>query len=165
MDERSLEAIVGELLKQQGLTVSTAESCTGGLVGHRITQVSGSSAYFLGGVIAYSNPAKERLLGVRPETLATHGPVSEETAREMARGARRLFGTDIALSVTGIAGPTGGMPEKPVGLVYIALSAADAEVCERHVWQGDRWQNKEQAAEAALALLKQYLEEREQRGT
>ena len=160
MDEESLEAIIEELLREQGLTVSTAESCTGGLVGHRITQVSGSSATFMGGVIAYSDVAKERLLGVSPETLATHGPVSEGTAREMARGARRLFGTDIALSVTGIAGPTGGTSEKPVGLVYIALSAADAEACERHVWQGDRWQNKEQAAEAALALLRRYLEER-----
>jgi PncC family amidohydrolase len=165
MDEKPLEAIIGELLREHGLTVSTAESCTGGLVGHRITQVPGSSAYFLGGVIAYSNAAKERLLGVKRETLATQGPVSEETAREMARGARLLFGADVALSTTGIAGPTGGTPEKPVGLVYIALSAADAEACERHVWQGDRWQNKEQAAEAALALLERYLEEREQRGT
>lgn len=147
-------------MRARGLTVSTAESCTGGLVGHRITQVPGSSATFLGGVIAYSNAAKERLLGVAPETLAAHGPVSEETAREMARGARHLFGTDVALSTTGIAGPSGGTPETPVGLVYVALSAADAESCERHVWQGDRWHTKEQAAEAALALLKRYLEER-----
>lgn len=155
-----LEREVGRLLAEQDKTLSTAESCTGGLVAHRLTNVPGSSDYFLGGFVTYSNAAKERFLGVQPETLGTHGAVSEETARQMARGARRQMGADLAVSVTGIAGPGGGTPEKPVGLVYIALSAADAEICERHVWAGDRLANKEQSADAALELVKDYLQER-----
>jgi PncC family amidohydrolase len=145
------------LLSQRGWTLAVAESCTGGLLGHRITNVSGSSAYFEGGVISYSNEAKELLLGVPCETLVQHGAVSGETALDMARGARRLLGTDIAVSITGIAGPTGGTPDKPVGLVYIALAAEDAELLEEHVWSGDRTANKEQSAEAALELILKYL--------
>jgi PncC family amidohydrolase len=155
--KRSLQERVGALLSQRGWTLAVAESCTGGLLGHLITNVSGSSAYFEGGIISYSNEAKERLLGVPHETLVEHGAVSEETALAMARGARRSLGTDMALSVTGIAGPTGGTPEKPVGLVYVGLAAEAAQLCDKHVWQGDRAQNKALSAEAALDLLLRYL--------
>jgi PncC family amidohydrolase len=157
MDHESLEVSVGKLLTTQNLTLALAESCTGGLVGHRLTKVPGSSAYFLGGVMAYANAVKEQLLGVRRATLHEHGAVSAETAVEMARGARRVLGTDVGLSVTGIAGPTGGMPDKPVRLVYVALSTRGGERCERHVWDGDRSENKARSAEAALLLLCRYL--------
>jgi PncC family amidohydrolase len=153
-----LEEEVGELLRAKRLTLATAESCTGGLLGHLITNVPGSSAYFLGGVVAYSNEAKERLLGVRHETLMEEGAVSAAVALEMARGARALFGADLALSTTGIAGPGGGTPQKPVGLVYIALVAPDRELCERQIWGGERLENKRRSAEQALLLLKGYLE-------
>ena len=153
----NFEAGIGTLLLAQGLTLATAESCTGGLVAHRITNVPGSSGYYLGGFVTYSNEAKEALLGVRHETLLAHGAVSEETAREMARGARQRLEADVAVSTTGIAGPTGSTPEKPVGLVYIALSAPDAELCLRQAWQGGRLANKEQSAEAVLHLLLTYL--------
>jgi PncC family amidohydrolase len=156
-DER-LEERIGELLTRRGLTLAVAESCTGGLLGHRVTNVSGSSAYFQGGVISYSNEIKERILGIPHQTLVQHGAVSGETALAMAREARRLLRTDIAVSVTGIAGPTGGTPEKPVGLVYIGLAAEGTELCERHIWEGDRSENKELSAQAALELLLKYLE-------
>lgn len=159
-DENSLEVIVGRLLEEGRTTLAVAESCTGGLVGHRLTNVPGSSAYYQGSITAYSNKVKELTLGVRPETICQHGAVSEPTAREMARGVRRVFRADVGLSVTGIAGPDGGMPGKPVGLVYIALSAADNEWVERCVWDGDRWENKERSAEAVLDLLRCYLERR-----
>jgi len=156
----TVEEEIGILLVRQGLNLVTAESCTGGLVAHCITNVSGSSTYYLGGFVAYANEMKEQFLGVQLSALLAYGAVSEETAREMARGARLRAGADVAVSVTGIAGPTGGTPDKPVGLVYIALSAADAELCQRHVWQGDRLANKEQSAEAALQLIRRYLRER-----
>jgi nicotinamide-nucleotide amidase len=159
MAEERLESIVGELVRSQELTLSVAESCTGGLLGHRLTNAPGSSDYFIGGVVAYSYEAKERVLGVRHNTLYDHGAVSEQTALEMARGARRLFGTDLALSVTGIAGPGGGMPDKPVGLVYIAISTWDQEVCHRFLWEGDREENKADSAQAALGLLVDCLRE------
>jgi nicotinamide-nucleotide amidase len=155
-----LEEKVGALLQAQGLTLATAESCTGGLVGHLITNVPGSSAYYLGGFVAYANEMKESALGVRHDTLVVHGTVSEETAREMAQGARRRLAADVAIAITGIAGPGGGTEEKPVGLVYVALSTPDGERFRRYVWQGDRQANKEQSAEAALQLLGSYLEER-----
>jgi PncC family amidohydrolase len=155
--KRLPEQEVGDLLSQRGWTLAVAESCTGGLLGHRITNVSGSSAYFEGGVLSYSNEAKVLLLGVPRETLVQHGAVSGETALAMARGARRLLGTDIAVSITGIAGPTGGTPDKPVGLVYIALASADAELLEEHVWSGDRTANKERSGQAALELILRYL--------
>ncbi len=158
MTQEPLEIQVGKLLAARNLTLAVAESCTGGLVGHRLTEVPGSSAYFLGGVVAYAYEAKERLLGVRHATLYDHGAVSAETALEMARGARRVLGADVGLSVTGIAGPGGGLPDKPVGLTYIALSARDGERSERHVWDGDRSGNKARSAEAALLLLCKYLE-------
>jgi PncC family amidohydrolase len=155
--EPSLEEQVGELLSRRGWTLAVAESCTGGLLGHLITNVSGSSDYFEGGVISYSNEVKERLLGVPHETLVEHGAVSKETALAMAQGARRLLGVDVALSVTGIAGPTGGTAEKPVGLVYIGLAAEGTELWEKHVWQGGRVENKALSAEAALEMLLRYL--------
>lgn len=155
------EEIVGRLLIQKGLTLVTAESCTGGLIAHRITNVPGSSVYYLGGFVTYSNEAKQAVLGVREGTLLAHGAVSEETAREMAEGARSQLGAGLALSVTGICGPTGSTPTKPVGLTYIALAAAGTVRCERYVWQGDRLANKEQSAEAALELVQDYLEKRD----
>jgi PncC family amidohydrolase len=153
-----LEEAVGALLMEKKLTLALGESCTGGLIGHRLTNVSGSSEYFLGGVVAYAYDAKERLLDVKHNTLYEYGAVSPETAVEMARGARRALGADIGVSVTGIAGPGGGLPGKPVGLVYIALSARDAERVERFVWDSDREGNKAHSAEAALKILKEYLE-------
>jgi nicotinamide-nucleotide amidase len=139
------------------LTLGCAESCTGGLIGHRLTNVSGSSAYFLGGVVAYAYDVKERILGVNHNTLYDHGAVSEPTAREMARGARRVLGVDLAVSVTGIAGPGGGLPGKPVGLTWIGLSAREYEDARSFVWDGDREANKAQSAEAALAMVVEYL--------
>jgi len=153
----ALESEIGQLLTEHTLTLAAAESCTGGLVGHRLTNVPGSSAYFLGGIIAYADDAKERLLGVHPNTLSEHGAVSEATVREMARGVRRAFGADLGVAVTGIAGPGGGMPGKPVGLVWIALSARDAELARSFVWDGDRLSNKERSAQAALELVREYL--------
>jgi nicotinamide-nucleotide amidase len=152
-----LEVIVGQLLLQHKLTLALAESCTGGLVGHRITDVPGSSVYLLGGIVAYSYDAKELLLRVRHTTLYDHGAVSAETAIEMARGVRRALGADIGISVTGIAGPGGGLPDKPVGLVYICLSARNFEQVEKFVWNEDRAGNKWASSEAALQMLRDYL--------
>ncbi len=159
-NENALEVIVGRLLKQRRMTLAVAESCTGGLVGHRITNVPGSSTYYEGSITAYSYDVKELILHVQHDTLYHYGAVSKQTAREMAEGARRALRADIGLAVTGIAGPGGGMPEKPVGLVYIALSASDGEWVEQHMWNGNRWENKERSAEAALDLLRRYLEDR-----
>lgn len=155
-----LAQAAGQLLAARGLTLALAESCTGGLIGHLVTDVPGSSGYFLGSAVCYAYSAKEQILGVQHETLLTHGAVSAETAAEMAQGARRLFGADIAVSVTGIAGPGGGLPNKPVGLVHIHLSAADAEIGERHVWSADRAGNKRLSAEAVLRLVIRYVEGR-----
>ncbi len=151
-------------LRARGLTLALAESCTGGLIGDLITDVPGSSDYFLGSAVTYAYSAKENILGVRHETLLAHGAVSAETAAEMAQGARRIFGADIAASVTGIAGPGGGMPGKPVGLVHIHLSASDAEIGERHVWDSDRAGNKRLSAEAVLRLVIRYVEETSRQG-
>jgi len=155
-----LEVTVGGLLQRRGVTLAVAESCTGGLIGHRITNVPGSSVYYQGSITAYSYDAKELILHVRHDTLYRCGAVSERTAREMARGVRRAFRADVGLAVTGIAGPDGGTPEKPVGLVYIALAAPGGEWVERRVWTGNRLENKERSAEAALDLLCRYLEDR-----
>jgi PncC family amidohydrolase len=122
-----------------------------------LTDIPGSSDYFLGGVIAYADSVKRSVLGVRPGTLSVLGAVSEETAIQMARGARRLLNADYALSVTGIAGPSGGTRQKPVGLVYIALIGPGVERCERHVWQGDRLANKRASARRALQILIEHL--------
>lgn len=149
----SLEVQVGLALRRRGLTLAVAESCTGGLIGHRLTSVPGSSDYFLGGIVAYAYEAKERLLGVHHQTLYEHGAVSRETVTEMARGARMALGADIGLAVTGIAGPTGGLPDKPVGLTWIAISTRDQELAEQHTWNADRDENKRLSAEAALEML------------
>jgi len=157
-DVVALSQQVGEYLRQSGQTLATAESCTGGLIGHLITEIPGSSQYFLGGVIAYQNDVKHRILGVRQETLDTVGAVSAECAQEMAQGIRRLVQSDIGISVTGIAGPTGGTPEKPVGLTYIHLSAPNCEYGEMFVWKGSRSENKRASARAALRLVLRYLQ-------
>lgn len=158
MATQLLEVGIGQALIKSNLSLAVAESCTGGLVGHRITNVPGSSTYFLGGIISYSNDAKERLLGVSHHTLSDFGAVSERTACEMARGVRRALGADIGVSVTGIAGPGGALPGKPVGLTYVALSARDTEQARQFIWGGNREENKAQSAEAALALLRDYLQ-------
>ncbi|TAK33335.1 MAG: CinA family protein [Chloroflexota bacterium] len=152
-----LEKTVGEILARRRMTLAVAESCTGGLLGSLVTDVPGSSAYFVGGVVSYANEAKRRLLGVPDEMLRQQGAVSEDVALAMARGARELFQVDVALAVTGIAGPA---PEtsKPVGLVYVALAASDLESCREFRWTGDRIANKRRSAEAALQLLLDYLE-------
>jgi PncC family amidohydrolase len=157
-DGNALEVLVGRLLTQRGLTLAVAESCTGGLIGHRITNIPGSSVYYQGSITAYSYDVKELLLHVRHDSLYHYGAVSEQTAGDMARGVQRAFRSDIGLAVTGIAGPDGGTPEKPVGLVYVALAAPDGAWVERHMWSGSRWENKARSAEAALDLLRRYLE-------
>jgi nicotinamide-nucleotide amidase len=139
--DTSMEIVVGELLRARALTVAFAESCTGGLVAHRLTNVPGSSAYFVGGINAYANGAKESLLGVPARTLTAHGAVSEEVAGAMAEGARRALGSDIAVGVTGVAGPDGGTPEKPVGLVCFGLAAVGAPTVTRRyqLWGNREW--------------------------
>ena len=156
-----IEAEVGDALRKRGLTLATAESCTGGLVGHRITNVSGSSDYYKGGITAYANDVKAEILQVAPEILEEKGAVSAECAEEMANGVRTLLDSDIGISTTGVAGPTGGTPEKPVGLVYIALATKDYVDYEKHIFHRDREGNKREAADAALEMLKQYLSTRE----
>lgn len=162
--DQAVEAQVGILLRQRGLKLVAAESCTGGLVGHRLTNIAGSSDYYLGSITAYAYEAKERLLGVRHETLAKYGAVSREVALEMARGARTALAGEfppeqiIGISVTGIAGPGGGLPGKPVGLVWIGLSAADFEKAWKYIWQGNRVENKELSAQQALQCLLEFLQ-------
>ncbi|MFH1058776.1 MAG: CinA family nicotinamide mononucleotide deamidase-related protein [Pseudomonadota bacterium] len=153
-----LEERVGELLKAGDLTLALAESCTGGLIGHRITAVAGSSAYFERGYVVYSNRAKQEMLSVEAETIARFGAVSEECAREMALGARLGAGVDLGLAVTGIAGPEGGSAEKPVGTVWFGLSHQRATTAEVRHFFGDRQMVKLQAAETALDLLRRHLE-------
>ena len=153
----TLEETVGTLLRERGLTVATAESCTGGLVAHRLTNVPGSSAYVRGGVVAYANDAKQRLLGVASTTLASHGAVSEEAAAEMAAGARQSFGADIAVSTTGIAGPDGGTPEKPVGTVCLGLSSADETLAARYQFWGTRDWVKLLASQVALEWIRRHV--------
>ena len=137
----------------RGLTVSLAESCTGGLVAATITEIAGSSGYFLGGIVSYANSAKEGILDVPGATLAAHGAVSAQTARAMAHGARARFGASLAASVTGIAGPDGGSVEKPVGLTYVGLASADGVDVRRLQLQGDRQSIREAAAQAVLEWL------------
>ena len=141
------------LLKAQGLTCATAESCTGGGVGSAITAVPGSSSVFAGGVISYSNDVKREVLGVSDHTLQTVGAVSSETAAQMAEGVRRLLKTDLAVSLTGIAGPDGGSEEKPVGLVWFGLATKDGVRTEKAIFRGDRAQVRAQAVTHALGML------------
>lgn len=144
-------------LRGRGWTLATAESCTGGLLGDALTDISGSSAVYLGGVVAYANSAKIALLGVPQAVLDSVGAVSPETAAAMAAGACRQFGAQVALATTGIAGPGGGSPEKPVGLVYLGLATPDGVWTERHIWPGDRRANKVHSAERALAWAIEHL--------
>ena len=141
------------LLKAQGLTCATAESCTGGGVGSAITAVPGSSAVFAGGVISYSNDVKREVLGVSSDILQNVGAVSAETAAQMAEGARKLLKTDLAVSLTGIAGPDGGSEEKPVGLVWFGLATKDGVRTEKCIFRGDRAQVRAQAVTHALGML------------
>lgn len=153
---------VGEHLLHAKLTCATAESCTGGLVGHLLTEISGSSAYFMGGAIVYANEIKARVLGVDQQTLDTEGAVSYATARQMAEGALRLYEVDVAVSITGIAGPGGGSPTKPVGLVYVHVAGRDGyQRGERFVWPADRSGNKLLSAQAALQMMLDYLTARQ----
>jgi PncC family amidohydrolase len=158
MDELvRLAAVVGRRLGDIGSTVATAESCTGGLVGHVLTEVSGSSAWYLGGAVVYSDALKHGLVDVPTVLIEAHGAVSAEVAGALAAGARARFGSDIALAVSGIAGPSGGTATKPVGLAYVAVSDDQGTVVERHVWDGDRSANKRQSAHAVLWLLLERL--------
>jgi len=151
------ESVCGALLSARGLSLCVAESCTGGRLAHRITSVPGSSGYFAGGVVAYSNEVKTALLGVSRGLIGRHGAVSAEVAAAMALGAARLMGADVALSTTGVAGPSGGTPKKPVGLVYIALAGRGRVVVRRRMFAGSRREVREAAAEAALGLLGKSL--------
>ena len=155
--EKSIEIILGQLLREKGLQLATAESCTGGLIADRITNIPGSSEYFRGGVVAYAYEPKVALLGVSWDTLREYGAVSEETVIEMARGARMALGSDIAVSVSGIAGPDGGLPDKPVGTTWIGLSSTDGDMAQKFVGEGDRLQIKSSSAEAALYFVVDYL--------
>ncbi|MGB9802871.1 competence/damage-inducible protein A [Desulfofundulus sp.] len=162
MDEDVLEEVVGRLLAEKGLTCALAESCTGGLTAARLTSIPGSSAYFLGGVVAYDNRVKEKVLGVPAGVLQTHGAVSRQVALAMAEGVRSLTGAHLGLSITGIAGPGGGTPAKPVGLTYIALAAPDGTSYREFRFPGHRQAVRQGAANAALNMIRLYLLSRPQ---
>jgi len=155
--EISLAQVVGDLLSERNETVAVAESCTGGLLGGEFTNIPGSSRYFLGGVIAYSNEIKERILGVEKEVIQKFGAVSQETAKQMAENVRKLFNSTYGISITGIAGPEGGTKEKPVGTVWISLSTADKVIAKKFQFGDDRHINRERSVGAALTLLYSYL--------
>ena len=159
MNEKGIEYEVAELLEQKKLHVTTAESCTGGLIAGTLVNVPGISTWFGEGYVTYSNEAKEKLLGVSHETLATFGAVSAETAGEMAKGAACAANADVAVSATGIAGPDGGTEEKPVGLVYMGCFCKGELCVEKHIFAGDRAQVRAQSVQAALRLLKMMLEQ------
>ncbi|MEO0068133.1 MAG: competence/damage-inducible protein A [candidate division WOR-3 bacterium] len=156
-EEKSLAEVVGGILKEKGLTLATAESCTGGLVGDLLTNVPGSSEYYLGGVVAYSNRIKMKVLGVRERTLENFGAVSAQCVREMALGVCRVIGADAGIAVSGIAGPGGGTKEKPVGLVYIGVAFKDRVKIERRIFSGTRRIIKERSGYGALDLLRRVL--------
>ncbi|MCU0347674.1 MAG: competence/damage-inducible protein A [Saprospiraceae bacterium] len=156
----SLESAVGRILKEKNRSLSTAESCTGGYLAHLVTSVPGSSAYFMGSVVSYANAVKMNQLGVKPETLEQHGAVSEQTVREMVAGAIRLLGTDIAVATSGIAGPDGGTPEKPVGTVWIAVGDAERTVTKKLQLSRNRLVNIQYSAYHALNMLRLFLGER-----
>lgn len=150
---------LGERLRPLRLTLAVAESCTGGRLADVITDVAGSSDYFVGGVVSYANRVKEQILGVHPELLATYGAVSEQVARAMAEGVRRLLAVDLAVGITGVAGPGGGTPGKPVGLVYIALASGAGTEVRRCQWNEDRIGNKRRSIETALDMLLERLQD------
>lgn len=157
MKQASIENRTAELLLKKGLTLAIAESCTGGLLGHRLTNVAGSSGFFMGGVTAYSYEAKEKVLKIERKALETYASVSKEIALEMALAVKTLFASDCALAITGIAGPGGAKPGKPVGLTYIALLTPANAHWQKHIWQGNRESNKQQSVEAALAFLEAMI--------
>jgi len=148
---------IGELCRSAGITIALGESCTGGLVGHLVTEIPGASAYLRGGVVAYADAAKEAFLDVPPGALSEHGAVSAQVALAMAAGARGRFEADVGIAVTGISGPSGGSPQKPVGLTYVAVADAAGSTVRRFVWQGDRSANKRASARATLDLLIERL--------
>ena len=156
-DDEEIEAIVIRLLTERRKTLALAESCTGGCIAHRVTNVPGASAVFLGGFVTYSNEAKQQFLNVRAETLAAHGAVSEAVAREMAEGARRQIGADFAVAVTGVAGPGGGTKDKPVGTVFIALAGESGTTVERRTNSYERETFKQLTAQQALEQLRVQL--------
>jgi len=148
---------VGATCRASGRTLATAESCTGGLVAHLITEVPGSSAYFLGGLVTYADGIKTALADVPPQVLEAHGAVSAQVAVAMAEGARRRLSVDVAVAVTGIAGPDGGTDTKPVGLTYVAVADVEGDTVRRHQWSDDRSGNKRASAAAALSLVLERL--------
>ena len=156
-DDDTISKVIGKIVNRRCALLATAESCTGGLIGNMITEVPGSSAYYKGGIIAYSNELKERLLGVRHETLEQYGAVSEETAIEMAKGCLEATGADYAIATTGISGPTGATEEKPLGLVYVAIASRDEVVCNRYVFTTTRQQHQQRTANQALFDLYKLL--------
>ncbi len=158
MKTQTLELSIAQILTERGQKVVFAESCTGGLIGHRITNIPGSSAYYLGSITAYAYEAKVKWLGVSWDTLEAHGAVSKEVVLEMAQGVRDALKADIGLSVSGIAGPGGGMPDKPVGTIWIGLATADGTWSRHFCWDGDRIQNKNYSADAVLQMLLDYLQ-------
>ena len=153
----SLEAEIGNLLRDKGLTLGLIESATGGLLSHLITDIPGSSDYYKGSVTAYSNEVKIKVVRVREKTIRQYGAVSPQVAEEMAEKGRQILAADICLADTGIAGPGGATPGKPVGLFYLGLSHQTGTYSQKHIFQGDREQNKKSAAEVALSWLKEYL--------
>lgn len=163
LDEETMESVVGKLLSSRGETVSTAESCTGGLLASRITDVSGSSAYFIGGVVAYSHQAKLFLVGIDPALIQEHGEVSEEVARDMASGVRRRFGTTYGMGITGIAGPTGGTDRKPVGTVHIAVASATMVEHRKIFFHGSRELIKWQSTQSVLDLMRLTIQRGERK--
>lgn len=154
---RQIENIIGEILTKQKKTLAIAESCTGGLVGSLVTDVSGSSVYFIGGVTAYSNQTKIELLKVPEQIIQEEGPVSRSCAVAMAQNIRKLLRTDIGVGLTGIAGPNGGTPEKPIGSVYIAVTDGQKTVCKLYRFTGDRIQIKQKASETALKMIRDLV--------
>ena len=158
-----LEIEIGELIREYQakagklLTIGTVESATGGRIADSITNVPGSSDYFKGSIVSYSNEAKIEVVGVKEETIENYGAVSPQTAIKMAQGGRKLLNVDVCISDTGIAGPSGGSPEKPVGLFYIGLASGDESLTQKHVFSENREENKRDATEVALNILKQYL--------
>jgi len=152
-----LEAEIGILLRQKGLTLGVVESATGGLISHRITNIAGSSDYYKGSVTAYSNEIKVGVVGVKAETIKKYGAVSADTAAEMAIGGRKLLNVDICVADTGIAGPSGATPDKPVGLFFLGLSHQGGTYSRKHIFSGNREQNKQSAADAALNWVREYL--------
>ena len=153
----SLEAEIGDLLRQKGLTLGTVESATGGLISHLITNVPGSSDYFKGSVVSYANETKINVIGVKAATLDKYGAVSPQVAGEMAAGGRNVLDVDICIADTGIAGPGGAAPGKPVGLFYLGMANRDGVFTRKHEFHGSRDQNKHSAAEEALSWLYEYL--------